>query len=103
MLKRLRDEMSESMIESADPIPSYLIECLAWNAQDVSLMQPTYLDAMRGVLADTFNGMLTDDGCAEWGEVNELKYLFRTAQPRTRQAAHQFLSDAWDYVGVWDE
>jgi len=54
---------------------------------------------VRAVLAELFNNTLSDDKCSEWGEVSELKYLFRTSQPWTRESAHQFLSDAWNYIG----
>jgi hypothetical protein len=37
--------------------------------------------------------------CTEWGEINELKYLFRISQPWTMEQAHAFVSAAWDYLG----
>jgi len=37
--------------------------------------------------------------CSEWGEINELKYLFRTGQPWTLLQAHSFASAAWDFLG----
>ena len=54
---------------------------------------------VRDVLARLYNDTLKDENCSEWGEVSELKYLFRPTQPWTRQSSHQFLSDAWDYIG----
>jgi len=98
-LKSLRNHMAENGIATAKPIPSYLIECLVWNVPDVDFGHDAYTDNMRAVLAHTFNETIDDAKCTEWGEVNELKYLFRKGQPWTRQQAHAFLSEAWDYIG----
>jgi len=99
VLKRLRNEMADKGITAAKPIPSYLIECLVWNVPNEGFGHDTYTDDVRYVLAHTFNEAINDEKCGEWGEVNELKYLFRIGQPWTRQQAHDFLSAAWDYIG----
>ncbi len=99
VLKRLRNEMADHDIAAAKPIASYLIECLIWNVPNKGFGHERYADDVRYALAHTFNETISDDRCREWGEVNELKYLFRPSQPWTRQQAHTFLSAAWDYVG----
>lgn len=99
ILKRLRNEMQEAGIADADEIASFLIESLVWNAPDEAFGHDKLKDDVRYVLAHCFNHTLDDQKCKEWGEVNELKYLFRSAQPWTRQQAHKFLSAAWDYIG----
>lgn len=99
VLKRLRNEMADKGITAAKPIPSYLIECLVWNVPNEGFGHDTYTADVRYVLAHTFNETINDEKCSEWGEVNELKYLFRSGQPWTRQQAHDFLSAAWDYIG----
>jgi hypothetical protein len=98
-IKRLRNEMDENNVSAAKPIPSYLIECLVWNTPNDGFGHSDYTSDVRYVLAHTFNETLTFDKCQEWGEVNELKYLFRTSQPWTWQQAHSFSGVAWDYVG----
>lgn len=99
IMKSLSNEMAEKGIESAEKAPSFLIECLVWNTPNEHLMTSSYFSTMRATLAHLFNQTLNDDSCSEWGEVSELKYLFRGSQPWTRASAHQFLSDAWDYIG----
>lgn len=99
VLKRLENEMLESGITAAKSIPSYLIECLVWNVPNEGFGHDAYTDDVRYVLAHTFNETVNDEKCSEWGEVNELKYLFRGNQPWTRQQAHDFLSAAWGYIG----
>lgn len=99
ILKTLRNEMAEDGVRAAKPIPSFLVECLVWNALESDFDHSSYRALMRAVLANLFNRTQRDDQCSEWGEVSELKYLFRSMQPWTRQQAHDFLDAAWDYIG----
>ncbi len=98
-IKRLRNEMAENGIEAAKPIPSYLIECLTFNAPDEAFNHEEYVANVRHVIGYTFNQTLRDDECSEWCEVNQLKWLFRGVQPWNRQQANAFLGAAWAYVG----
>lgn len=99
VLKKLSIEMASNGIQSAKDAPSFLIECLVFNASSSCFEYLTFKEMVRTVLAELYNNTLSDDKCSERGEVSELKYLFRTSQPWTRESAHQFLSDAWDYIG----
>lgn len=99
ILKSLRNEMADQGISSAEPIPSFLIECLVWNAPNSNFDSYSYHAMMRSVLANLFNQTLNDGICHEWVEVSGLKYLFQLSQPWTREEAHRFLGAAWDYVG----
>ena len=99
ILKRLRNEMQDEGIEGAKNIASCLIESLVWNVQNDGFGHDTYTDDVRYVLAHLFNETMKDETCSEWGEVSELKYLFRSIQPWTREQAHNFISAAWDYIG----
>jgi hypothetical protein len=98
IIKRLRNEMDENNISEVKPIPSYLIECLVWNTPNEGFGHNYYTDDVRYMLAHVFNETITIERCKEWGEVNELKYLFY-GQKWTWQQAHSFLGKAWDYVG----
>lgn len=99
VLKRLRDRMQDDGIAISKKVPSFLIECLVWNADVDAFGKGTYAAIIRHLLADLWNRTRKDDDCSEWGEVNELKYLFRAAQPWVRQEANEFLQAAWDYIG----
>jgi len=99
ILKRLRNAMQEAKIGSAQGIQSFLIECLVWNATLEAFQNDTYTADVRYVLANVYNRMLKEEDCSEWGEVNELKYLFRPLQPWTRQQALNFFDAAWNYIG----
>jgi hypothetical protein len=98
ILKRLRYKMSDEDISAAKPIASFLIECLVWNVPNDYFRYETLTGDVRASLAHLFNNTIKFDDCSEWGEVNELKYLFRTVQPWTFEQAHAFISAAWDYL-----
>jgi hypothetical protein len=99
ILKRLRNKMDDDSVGAAKPITSFLIECLVWNVPIEGFGHDTYTADVRWALAHLFNNTREFKDCKEWGEVNELKYLFRAAQPWTMQQAHDFVSAAWDYIG----
>lgn len=100
ILKRLRNKMQEDEIGDANDVASFLIESLVWNVPIPRFGHENIYDDVREVLVHTFNATLKQEDCNDWGEVNELKYLFRDpVQPWTRDQAHRFLSAAWDYVG----
>lgn len=99
ILKTLSNEMSDNGITAAKAVPSFLVECLAWNVPNDNFKHDTYSALVRSALAFLFNNMGTDADCSEWGEVSELKYLFRSSQPWTRHQAHSFIDAAWNYIG----
>lgn len=99
VLKRLRDKMQNEDVAIAKKTPSFLIECLAWNGDVAAFNRDTYTAIVRHLLADLWNRTRNDEDCSEWGEVNELKYLFRSSQAWTRREASEFLQAAWDYIG----
>jgi hypothetical protein len=99
IVKRLRYKMNDDKIAAAGPIPSFLVECLVWNVPNTAFGHDTYTADVRAALAHLFNKTMKFDDCKEWREINELKYLFRDAQPWTLVQAHAFLSAAWDYLG----
>lgn len=99
ILKHLRNAMHEDNNAAAKPIPSFFIECLIWNVPNDCFGHRTYAEDVRAALAYLFNNTMKREDCAEWGEINELKYLFWSGQPWTLEQAHAFLSAAWDYVG----
>ncbi len=99
ILKRLRDEMLDNGDKAAEPIPSYLIECLVWNVPNEGFGHDAYRADVRYAIAHLWNETRTDDAWKEWGEINELKYLFRSSQPWNRDQVITFLDASWNYVG----
>lgn len=99
IIKRLRNEMVDQGYNAAKPIPSYLIECLIWNVPNPNFGQSSLKADVRNAIAHLWNETRTDESCNEWGEINELKYLFRAGQPWTRDQVNSFLQAAWNYIG----
>lgn len=98
IFKKLANEMASEGIKSAD-IPSFLIECLIWNVKNSIFDYSTNYDRVKFSIIDVFNNTKEANVCSEWGEVSELKYLFRPIQPWTSEQANAFMSEAWNYIG----
>ena len=98
IVKKLRNKMQEERMAVANDIGSFLIESMIWNAPDDHFNRLTYKDDVRAVLAYCFNETLPAGKHGELGEVNDLKYLFHSNQPWTREQSHNFFSAAWDYL-----
>lgn len=99
MVKNCRNAMLDDGVIAAKGISSFLLESLAWNAPDTAFTHETYTADLRSILAFLFNNTIKVEDSKEWGEINELKYLFRSAQPWTLEQVHDFLGSAWDFVG----
>lgn len=98
ILKNIKCKMKEDGYDSADNVPSYLIACLIWNVPDYFFDDESY-DKMT---TDVVNFLIerTSDlaNVKEWGEVNELKYLFRTSQAWKINEVHKFLTDVKKFM-----
>ena len=98
IFKKLSIEMTEARIAAAD-LPGFFIECLIWNVpNEVFSNHNSHLERVRQCILSVFRDTQQDDTCSEWGEVNELKYLFR-GQPWTRAQANDFMVHAYNYLG----
>jgi hypothetical protein len=99
IVKKLRNKMQEENISESHDIASFLIESMAWNVPSDSFGKDNYHDDMRAVIANCFNLTLSDDACKNLCEVNDIKYLFHSSQPWSRERAHGFFDAAWNYIG----
>jgi len=98
VFKALSNEMLESNIKEGE-IPSFLVECAVWNVPNANLQHTDYSANVRDTLIFLYNNTKTDELCNEWGEVSELKYLFRPTQKWTREQLNAFTVAAWNYIG----
>lgn len=99
VLKALANEMTEQGVPAGD-IPGFLIECLVWNVPNDRFQKDTYTADVKGAFVFLYEHTKTDEPCGEWGEVSELKYLFRPAQKWTREQANAFTVAAWNHAGL---
>ena len=102
ILKSLCNEMSEQNIQQAKEVYGFLIECLVWNVPNSNFSHSDWKGDVRECLAHLFNNIKEEEKCKDWGEVSELKYLFRGGQKWTRQQAFLFIDKAWDHIGFPD-
>jgi len=99
ILKNIRTQLGEQNLISPECVTGFLCECLAWNTPNELMTHPTYTQDLRATLLHLFEATKDDAACKEWGEVSELKYLFRTSQRWSRSQANEFVVRAWQYIG----
>jgi predicted nucleotidyltransferase len=99
ILKRLENAMIAAGVHVE--VPSYLVECLAYNCPDSNFGYPTWTANVRDCLATIYNQSLGNepvDESSRWLEANGVKYLFHWKQKWTREGAHAFANAAWNYM-----
>lgn len=100
ILKKLRHVMLERGIQAANPVPGFLVECLVWNVPNDDLMNDTWDKSVQSALVHLWSNTKTLETCNDWGEVSELKYIFRGSPDKKLTEAHAFINAAWDFIGV---
>lgn len=97
-IKRLKYHMVEKGINSAKPIPSYLVECLTYLVPDSYFTNESYKETVQSCLAYLWDKTKEVEKCKNETEINRVKYLFHSAQKWNTSQANQFLLDAWNYI-----
>ena len=100
ILKSLRLELAAAGVAAATPMAGFVVECLVWNAPDRCFSFDTWDQRVQSFLRYLWQNTRDASACDEWGEVSELKYLFRGSPASKRGQAHAFINAAWDHVGV---
>lgn len=103
ILKRLENAMVASGAHRE--VPSFFIECLAYNCPDSLFMASTWKATVEGVLAHIYNeldGAEPTNDNDRWLEVNDTKFLFHISQKWTRKDARDFANAGWNYLGLGD-
>ncbi|WP_421248732.1 nucleotidyltransferase [Aeromonas jandaei] len=101
LLKRLENEMANNSVYKE--LPSFLMECLAYNCPDKVFMHPTWTQCLKEMLIHIWNELEGAEPTEEnkrWLEVNECKYLFHSGQKWTREDAREFANAAWGYMDL---
>lgn len=102
VLKCLRDDMKrseEQSVRQAAEVPSFLLECLAFNASDGCYQQGDLYDDLKAVITTLWNGTKAETDDLVYVEVSGRKWLFCGEQPWTKASAHSFVLKAWQHVG----
>lgn len=100
VLKRVENAMLDAKVHRE--VPSFFVECLAYNCPDSTLLLPTWTETIRESLAHIWTELQGDEPDEEsdrWLEVNECKYLFHANQAWSRADGRDYAKAAWNYLG----
>ena len=100
MLKRLRNEMADAGVEAAKPIPSYLIECLAYRVDDIFYTDDNddHFKRIYWIVRSLQNVAAGPGWPADAMEINDVKRLFGSWQGWTHAQVVAFLAAARAYL-----
>jgi hypothetical protein len=100
ILKRIENALAA---EGATPLPSYFMECLAYNCPDSVFAESSWTKSVREALVHIWNGLEGNEPAEEaarWREANGCVYLFHGAQSWGRVTGREFAQGAWSYLGL---
>ena len=99
IMKNLRNTMVDEGVAAARPIPSFFNECLVWNTPNHLIGANDLTTDVRKMLFHLWDSTESQEKSKEWGEINEMKYLFSSAQPWSREEARAWIHAAWNWLG----
>lgn len=98
LLKRIENKMAE--VGVFRELPSFFIECLAYNCPNPVFAHSTWTDRLQGMLLHIWNELQGEEpNEGRWVEVNECFYLFHPSQKWSREDGRTFAEAAWNYFG----
>lgn len=98
LLKRIENAMAED--GTFRELPSFFMECLAYNCPDTVFAHSTWTECLRAMLFHIWENLKGDEPTfGRWVEVNECFFLFHSNQKWTREDGRAFAKAAWNYLG----
>jgi hypothetical protein len=100
ILKRIENAMVTD--KAYRELPSYFVECLAYNCPDSLFSSTTWTGIVRDILMYIWENLQNEepsDNNSRWLEVNECFYLFHNAQQWGRNDGREFAYAALKYLG----
>jgi len=98
LLKRIENKMAEDNVFRE--LPSFFIECLAYNCPNSVFARSTWTERLRGMLIHIWNELKGEEpNEGRWVEVNDCFYLFHSSQKWSREDGRAFAKAAWNYFG----
>lgn len=98
LLKRIENKMAEDGVFRE--LPSFFIECLAYNCPNSVFARSTWTDRLREMLVHIWNELQGDEpNEGRWVEVSDCFYLFHSDQKWSRADGREFAKVAWNYFG----
>lgn len=98
LLKRIENSMAEN--GTYRELPSFFMECLAYNCPDTVFSHSTWTECLQSMLIHIWDNLQGDEPTTDrWLEVNECFFLFHPNQKWTREDGREFAKAAWNYLG----
>lgn len=98
LLKRIENAMAAD--GTFRELPSFFMECLAYNCPDDVFSHSTWTKRLRAMLFYIWDNLQGDEPVeGRWLEVNECIFLFHSDQKWTRKDGRDFAKAAWNYFG----
>jgi hypothetical protein len=98
LLKRVENVMARD--GTFRELPSFFMECLAYNCPDNTFYHPTWTECLRVMLLHIWNNLQGDEPTnGRWLEVSECVFLYHPNQKWTREDGREFAKAAWNYFG----
>jgi len=98
LLKRIENKMAED--GTFRELPSFFIECLAYNCPNQIFSANNWTDRLRGMLFHIWDQLQGEEPESDrWLEVSECFYLFHPSQEWNREDGREFAKAAWNYFG----
>ncbi|SHJ08317.1 nucleotidyltransferase domain-containing protein [Cycloclasticus pugetii] len=98
LLKRVENAMAAD--GTFRELPSFFMECLAYNCPDHVFSHSTWTDRLRAMLIYIWENLQGDEPDEDrWLEVNECFFLFHSDQKWSRKDGREFAKAAWNYFG----
>lgn len=99
LLKRIENSMAADDVFRE--LPSFFMECLAYNCPDAAFSHTTWTECLKAMLFHIWDKLQGDEpDSGRWLEVNEYFYLFHPNQKWTREDGRDFAKSAWNYLGL---
>lgn len=100
LLKRVENAMANA--GAFRELPSYFVECLAYNCPDSDFSHFTWTESLRAMLVHIWielQGGEPVEESARWVEANEYFFLFHPDQQWSRADGRDFAYAAWNHFG----
>jgi len=98
LLKRIENNMAKD--GKFRELPSFFIECLAYNCPNTVFSHSTWEERLRAMLVHIWEELQGDEPDTDrWVEVNECFFLFHSDQKWSRKDGREFAKAAWNYFG----
>ena len=98
LLKRIENAMAED--GTFRELPSFFMECLAYNCPDTVFAHSTWTECLRAILFHIWDQLQGDEpDSGRWVEANDCFFLFHSDQKWSREDGREFAKAAWNNFG----